>query len=193
MVVETEEGSLQGGPLSPLLSNIYINRYDYEMCRRGVKFVRYDDIVFLAKSRRAAERLLLSSKSYLEGKLKLKEIEDKSQAISIYSKKFKFLGYAMGKGKNGNYIRAHKKPLLKAKQRLKAKTRRNQGRNVTEVMKDIKVYIHMLVELLPYCGHKIHTKKWDKWLRRRLRMYIWKQWKKPRTRVMNLPSLGIPD
>lgn len=86
IIQETEEGSPQGGPLSPLLANIYLNEFDWEMERRGGRFVRYaDDIVLLAKSQRAAKRLLESSRSYLEGKLKLKVNTEKSQAVSVYS------------------------------------------------------------------------------------------------------------
>ena len=194
VVIETVEGSPQGGPLSPLLSNIYLDKYDQEMRRRGVTFVRYaDDIVVLAKSRRAAERLLESSKKYLEGKLKLKVNEDKSRAISIYSRKFKFLGYAIGKGKNGNFIRAHKSSLRKAKQKLREKTRRNRGRNVREIMKEIKAYMTGWLNHYHIAAIKSTLTAWDQWLRRRLRMYIWKQWKKPKTRIRNLQKLGIPE
>ncbi|WFF72524.1 group II intron reverse transcriptase/maturase [Proteiniclasticum sp. QWL-01] len=193
VVTETEEGSPQGGPLSPLLANIYLNQYDWEMKRRGVAIVRYaDDIVVLARSQRAAERLLESSRKYLEEKLKLKLNQEKSRAISIYSRKFKFLGYAMGKNKNGNYIRAHKSSLKKAKQKLKEKTRRNRGKNVREVMKEVKAYITGWLNHYYIASIKNTLIEWDKWLRRRLRMYIWKQWKKPRTRVDNLRKLGIP-
>ena len=193
VVTETEEGSPQGGPLSPLLANIYLNQYDWEMKRRGVAIVRYaDDIVVLARSQRAAERLLESSRKYLEEKLKLKLNQEKSRAISIYSRKFKFLGYAMGKNKNGNYIRAHKSSLKKARQKLKEKTRRNRGKNVREVMKEVKAYITGWLNHYYIASIKNTLIEWDKWLRRRLRMYIWKQWKKPRTRVDNLRKLGIP-
>ena len=92
LLVKTEEGSPQGGPLSPLLANIYLNKYDQEMTRRGVKVIRYaDDIVILAKSKRAGERLLESSKRFLEGKLKLKLNTEKSKVVSVYSvRNFKF-------------------------------------------------------------------------------------------------------
>ena len=128
LLVKTEEGSPQGGPLSPLLANIYLNKYDQEMTRRGVKVIRYaDDIVILAKSKRAGERLLESSKRYLEGKLKLKLNAEKSKVVSVYAiRNFKFLGFALGKGKNGIYIRAHAKSLKKAKQKLKELTSRSQ-------------------------------------------------------------------
>ena len=194
IVVRTEEGSPQGGNLSPLLANIYLNQYDQEMKRRGVAFVRYaDDIVVLAKSKRAEQRLLESSKRYLEGKLKLKVNEDKSRAISIYSLKFKFLGFAMGKNKNGNYIRAHKSSLKKAKQKLKLLTKRNRGKNFKEIMKEVKVYMIGWLNYYHIASIKTTLMEWNSWLRRRFRMYIWKQWKKPRTKIQNLIKLGIPE
>ena len=194
LLVKTEEGSPQGGPLSPLLANIYLNKYDQEMTRRGVKVIRYaDDIVILAKSKRAGERLLESSKRYLEGKLKLKLNTEKSKVVSVYAiRNFKFLGFALGKGKNGIYIRAHAKSLKKAKQKLKELTSRSQGRNVRAVMRNVKVYIRGWLGYFGIASMKTTMQEWDGWLRRRIRMYIWKQWKKPKARVGNLMKLGMP-
>ena len=194
LLVKTEEGSPQGGPLSPLLANIYLNKYDQEMTRRGVKVIRYaDDIVILAKSKRAGERLLESSKRYLEGKLKLKLNTEKSKVVSVYAiRNFKFLGFALGKGKNGIYIRAHAKSLKKAKQKLKELTSRSQGRNVRVVMRNVKVYIRGWLGYFGIASMKTTMQEWDGWLRRRIRMYIWKQWKKPKARVGNLMKLGMP-
>ncbi len=194
LLVKTEEGSPQGGPLSPLLANIYLNKYDQEMTRRGVKVIRYaDDIVILAKSKRAGERLLESSKRYLEGKLKLKLNTEKSKVVSVYAiRNFKFLGFALGKGKNGIYIRAHAKSLKKAKQKLKELTSRSQGRNVRVVMRNVKVYIRGRLGYFGIASMKTTMQEWDGWLRRRIRMYIWKQWKKPKARVGNLMKLGMP-
>ena len=194
LLVKTEEGSPQGGPLSPLLANIYLNKYDQEMTRRGVKVIRYaDDIVILAKSKRAGERLLESSKRYLEEKLKLKLNTEKSKVVSVYAiRNFKFLGFALGKGKNGIYIRAHAKSLKKAKQKLKELTSRSQGRNVRIVMRNVKVYIRGWLGYFGIASMKTTMQEWDGWLRRRIRMYIWKQWKKPKARVGNLMKLGMP-
>ena len=99
----TGEGSSQGGPLSPLLANIYLNEFDHEYEGRGVPVVRYaDDIVLLCKSVRAASRLLESSTRYLEGKRKLKVNRDKSHIAKVnVTKKFKFLGFEFGKGQGG--------------------------------------------------------------------------------------------
>ena len=195
LLVRTEEGSPQGGPLSPLLANIYLNEYDKEMERRGVPVIRYaDDIVVLSKSKRAAERLLESTQRYLEGKLKLKMNMEKSKVVSVFAiRNFKFLGFALGKGRKGVYVRVHAKSLKKAKAKLKELTSRSQGRNVRMVMQKVKVYIRGWLGYFGIASMKTTMQKWDEWLRRRFRSYIWKQWKLPRTRVRNLMKLGMPQ
>ncbi|HEY4389870.1 MAG TPA: group II intron reverse transcriptase/maturase, partial [Paenibacillus sp.] len=132
---KTEEGSPQGGPLSPLLANLYLNEFDQEMKSRGVVVIRYaDDIVVLAKSKRAAMRLMESCRKYLENKLKLKMNVQKSKVVSIVARKhFKFLGFALGKRGKKVYIRVHQQSLAKAKRKLKELTSRSQGRKVREV------------------------------------------------------------
>ena len=194
LLVKTTEGSPQGGPLSPLLANIYLNEYDKEMERRGVPVIRYaDDIVVLAKSPRAAQRLLESTRRYLEGKLKLKMNVEKSKVVSVFSiRNFKFLGFALGKGKDGVYIRVHAKSMKKAKAKLKELTSRSQGRNVRKVMENVKVYIRGWLGYFGIASMKTTMQRWDEWLRRRLRVYIWKQWKVPKARIRNLMKLGIP-
>ncbi len=191
LLVKTEEGSPQGGPLSPLLANIYLNKFDWEIGGRGVPVIRYaDDIVVLAKSKRAAERLLESCRKYLEGKLKLKVNAEKSTVVSVLAiRNFKFLGFALGRGKKGYYIRAHAKSLKKAKQKLRELTSRSQGRNVRVVMDNVKVYIRGWLGYFGIASMKSLMEDWDGWLRRRFRMYIWKQWKKAKTRVENLMKL----
>lgn len=193
--IETEEGSPQGGPLSPLLANIYLNEFDQEMRKRGVVVIRYaDDIVVLAKSKRAATRLLESCRTYLENKLKLKLNTQKSKVVSVVARKhFKFLGFALGKNGAGVYIRTHPQSLAKAKRKLKELTSRSQGRNVRVVMEKVKVYIRGWIGHFYVADMKRILQGWNEWLRRRFRMYIWKQWKKPRTKVQNLRKLGIPE
>ncbi len=192
---KTEEGSPQGGPLSPLLANIYLNEFDQEMKSRNVKVIRYaDDIVVLAKSKRAAIRLLGTCRRYLEDKLKLRMNVQKSKVVSVLAiKHFKFLGFCLGKNGKGIYIRAHRESLTKAKRKLKELTRRNQGRNVRRVMENVKSFIRGWIGYYYVADIKRTLMSWNEWLRRRFRMYIWKQWKKPRTRVMNLKKLGIPE
>ena len=194
VICKAEEGSPQGGPLSPLLANIYLNEFDWEMYRRGVKLVRYaDDIVVFAKSKRAAERLLEAGRKYLEGRLKLKMNAEKSKVTSIFAQKnFKFLGFCLGKNGNGIFIRAHRKSLAKAKKTLKLLTKRNRGRNVRRVMQEVKIFIRGWIGYFRVADMKRTLMSWDEWMRRRFRMYIWKQWKKPRTKVDNLKKLGIP-
>lgn len=191
--VKTEEGSPQGGPLSPLLANIYLNEFDHEFENRGVKVIRYaDDIVLLAKSQRATERLLETSTRYLENELKLTVNKEKSKTVSVVAiRNFKFLGFALGRGKNGYYIRAHAKSLKKAKQKLRELTSRSQGRNVRVVMNNVKVFMTGWLAYFGIASMKVTMGEWNGWLRRRIRMYIWKQWKKPRTKVENLIKLGM--
>ena len=195
VVCKTEEGSPQGGPLSPLLANIYLNEYDQKMERRGVKVIRYaDDIVVLAKSKRAAQHLLESSRKLLEGKLKLTMNAQKSRTVSVLAhKNFKFLGFCLGKNGKGIYIRAHRKSLDKAKRKLKELTRRNQGCNVRIVMQNVKVFIRGGLGYYYVADMKRTLQSWNEWLRRRFRCYIWKQWKKPKTKVASLQKLGISE
>ena len=187
--------SAQGGPLSPLLANVYLNEFDWEYEGRGVPVIRYaDDIVLLCKSQRAAERMLESSIRYLEGKLKLRVNRDKSHIARVNAtKNFKFLGFAYGKGKDGLFIRAHPKALLKAKNRLRAITKRNRGVNVRKVMQEIKVYMTGWLNYYGIAFLKTKMREWDEWLRHRIRAYIWKQWKKPKTKRKNLMKLGVPE
>ena len=194
VITRTREGSPQGGPLSPLLANIYLNEFDQEMAKRGVKVVRYaDDIVVVTKSRRAAEHMLESCRKVLEGKLKLTMNLQKSRVVSLFSNRdFKFLGCCLGKNGRGIYIRVHRNSVQKAKQKLRELTNRSQGRNVRVVMAKVKEFIRGWIGYFYIADMKRILQSWDKWLRRRIRMYIWKQWKKPKTRVQNLKKLGIP-
>lgn len=192
---ETEEGSPQGGPLSPLLANIYLNEFDQEMRNRSVIVIRYaDDIVVLARSKRAATRLLETCRRYLENKLRLKLNTQKSKVVSVVAQKhFKFLGFALGKNGNGVYIRVHRQSLAKAKRKLKGLTSRSQGRTARQVMEKVKIYIRGWNGHFYVADMKRILQNWNEWLRRRMRMYIWKQWKKPRTKVQNLRKLGVAE
>ena len=112
---------------------------------------------------------------------------------SIFAKKkFKFLGFCLGKKGHGIYIRVHRKSLAKAKETLKLLTKRNRGRNVRRVMQEVKVFIRGWIAYFRVADMKRTLMFWDEWLQCRFRMYIWKQWKKPKTKVANLRKLGIP-
>ena len=141
VVVPTVEGSPQGGNLSPLLANIYLNEFDQEFKRRGVPCIRYaDDIVLLAKSERASQRLLESSVKYLEGALNLRVNREKSRTVSVIAiRNFKYLGFCLGKGKNGVFIRVHPKSYMKFKDKLRVLTSRSRCGSIVKAMKRIEI------------------------------------------------------
>lgn len=191
IVKATGEGTPQGGNLSPLLSNIYLTSFDKELESRGHKFVRYaDDCNVYVKSQRAALRVMESCTKYLERKLKLKVNTEKSRVGSPL--RLKFLGFSLYKMKNKVGIRVHTKPMKKFKERVKQITSRSRGRAIERVLEELKLYT---IGWLNYYGiaemkGKIHSL--NEWIRRRIRMYIWKQWKKISARFKNLQKLGIP-
>ena len=192
VVTETEEGSPQGGNLSPLLANVYLNEFDWEFHRRGVPCIRYaDDIVLLAKREQAAERLLESSTKYMEETLKLKVNREKSRTVSVFAiRNFKFLGFCFGKNGKGIYIRVHGKSWKKAKEKLRQFTSRSKCGSIIRAMEKIKVYMRGWLNYYGIADMKNNIESLDGWLYRRIRMCIWKQWKQPRTRMRKLIGLG---
>ena len=195
VVIETTEGSPQGGNLSPLLANIYLNEFDQEFSRRGVPCIRYaDDIVLLAKSERASERLLETSTKYLEGTLKLKVNREKSRTVSVFAiRNFKYLGFCLGKNGKGIYIRVHAKAWKKAKDKLRTFTSRSKCGRIVKTMERIKVYMRGWLNYFGIADMKNNIESLNGWLYRRIRMCIWKQWKLPKTRKRKLLSLGLPE
>ena len=114
--------------------------------------------------------------------------------VSVFAiRNFKFLGFAFGRGKCGVFIRAHAKLLKKMKDKLKLLTKRNQGREVRHVMQNVKKYMQGWLGYYKIADMKKPMEKTDKWLRRRFRMYIWKQWKKISTKASSLKQLGISE
>ena len=192
MVSATDEGSPQGGNLSPLLSNIYLTAFDRELERRGHKFVRYaDDVNIYVKSRRAAERVLASSRKFLEAKLKLKVNETKSMAGSPL--KLKFLGFALRsttKGQAG--IRVHEKSIDRFKSKVRELTRRNQGKSVEYMLNKLRQYTIGWLGYYAIADMKSFMQSAGEWMRRKIRTYVWKQWKRVRTKFDRLQELGIP-
>ena len=195
VVMATEEGSPQGGNLSPLLANIYLNEFDQEYKKRGVPCIRYaDDIVLLAKSKRASERLLETSTTYLEEKLKLKVNKDKSRAVSVFAiRNFKFLGFALGKNGKGIYVRVHPKSWKKFKARLKELSSRRSVQSIRPSLAKIREYSRGWLNYYGVADMKKPIDDMNSWLYHRIRMCIWKQWKKPRTKLRNLRKLGVPE
>ncbi len=195
VVMETEEGSPQGGNISPLLANVYLNEFDQEFSKRGVPCIRYaDDIVLLAKSERASERLLESSAKYLEGTLKLKVNREKSRTVSVFAiRNFKYLGFCLGKNGKGIYIRVHAKSWKKAKDKLRKLTSRSKCGSIVGAMKRIEVYMRGWLNYYGIADMKNNIASLNGWLYRRIRMCIWKQWKLPKTRKRKLLGLGLPE
>lgn len=195
VVAETEEGSPQGGNLSPLLANVYLNEFDKEFERRGVPCIRYaDDIVLLARSERAAKRLLETSTKYLEGTLKLRVNQKKSRVVSVFAiRSFKFLGFVLGRNGKGIYVRVHAKSWKKFKCTLRELSSRRRCQSIRPSLEKIKVYARGWLNYYGIASMKNNLDDINGWLYHRIRMCIWKQWKLPRTKKRNLIKLGIPE
>jgi RNA-directed DNA polymerase len=186
----TTVGVPQGGPLSPLLSNIMLNELDKELEKRGHRFVRYaDDLVILCKSKRSAERTLTSIVPYIEGKLYLKVNREKTTVA--YISRIKFLGYSFYENREGGRLRIHPKSITKMKERIKTLTSRSNGWGDARRKEALKQYITGWVNYFRLADMKSLLTMVDEWYRRRIRMVIWKQWKRIRTRLRNLIKLGI--
>jgi group II intron reverse transcriptase/maturase len=187
---ETKIGLVQGGPISPLCSNIMLNELDHELERRGIKFVRYaDDVQLFAKCKRSAQRMLENILPFIEGKLKLKVNREKTTVA--YIGKVKFLGYGFYPSKDGIKLRVHPKSIAKMKGKIREITSRNNGWSYETIKLKLKQLIYGWVNYFKLADMKSLLKRTDEWLRRRLRMYIWKRWKRVRTRYSMLKKLGL--
>jgi len=192
VVMDTEEGAPQGGPLSPLLSNVMLHELDMELTKREFFFCRYaDDCNIYVKSKKAANRVMESITRFIEGKLKLKVNKDKSTVDRPW--KLKFLGFSFYRGKGEYRIRIHEKPLIKFKAKLKELTSRSNTMNMEYRFLKLKQVIVGWINYFAIADMKSILKTLDEWLRRRIRMCFWKQWKKIKTRHDNLVRLGIPN
>lgn len=190
LVSPTTEGTPQGGNLSPLLSNIYLTAFDKLLESRGHKFVRYaDDCNIYVKSRRAAERVMANCVKFLEGKLKLKVNQQKSQVGSPL--KLKFLGFSLYKTGKKAGIRPHGKSIKRFKDKIRELTSRKQARSVENILKRIKRYTTGWLGYYSIADMESKIRSLNEWLRRRIRQIYWKQWKKIKTKHDNLVRLGI--
>lgn len=188
--VETKIGVPQGGPLSPLLSNIMLNELDTELERRGHKFVRYaDDCMILCRSKRAAQRTLDHIVPFIEGKLYLKV--NKEKTVVAHVKDVKFLGHGFYIHKGQGLLRVHPKSIAKMKDKIKELTSRSNGWGSERRKVALRQYITGWVNYFKLANMKSLLLEIDGWYRRRLRMVIWKQWKRIKTRFQNLIKLGI--
>jgi RNA-directed DNA polymerase len=184
-----EEGTPQGGPLSPLLSNILLDDLDKELERRGHRFCRYaDDCNVYVKSKAAGDRVMESIARYLEKRLRLRINRDKSAVDRPWNRKF--LGYTMT---------PHHRPRLKiapqsvkrAKARIKEIVRKGRGRSLPKVIGEITPFLRGWVAYFRLSQVKGIFEELDQWIRRRLRVILWRQWKRPWTRFKKMVHRGI--
>ena len=188
----SEQGVPQGGPLSPLLSNIMLNELDKELEKRGHKFVRYaDDCMILCKSRRSAERTKVSITRYIEEKLFLKVNRAKTSVAHI--SQVKYLGYGFYRYKGECRLKVHKKSIVKMRERLRAITNRNKAISNEERPRILGRYVKGWVNYFKLADMKKMLQVTDEWLRRRIRAVYWKQWKKVKTRYKMIRRYNLPD
>lgn len=192
VVNDTEKGVPQGGNLSPLLSNIMLNELDKELEKRGLNFCRYaDDCNIYVKSKKAAERVMYSITKFIEENLKLKVNKDKSKVDRPW--KLKYLGFSFYNKKNEMGIRVHNKSIEKLKATLKKITGRSNAMSMEYRAVKLRQVITGWVNYFRLADLKGILRELDSWLRRRLRLCYWKQWKKIKTKHDNLVRLGIDN
>jgi RNA-directed DNA polymerase len=184
----TPLGVPQGGPLSPLLANIALDPLDKELEARGHKFARYaDDFIVLVKSAKAAARVMESLTRYCEGRLRLVVNRAKSRTIPL--KTCEFLGYRLNSRAKLAWTA---KAQRRFKERVREITRRNRGHKVDVVIDELNQYVRGWLNYFKLSSTYSEAKDLAEWVRRRVRLYYWKQWKQPRTRRRHLLALGIP-
>ncbi len=186
----TEEGTPQGGPLSPLLSNIVLDDLDKELTRRGHKFVRYaDDCNIYVSSQRAGERVKASITAFLEKRLHLKVNEGKSAVDRPWKRKF--LGFSFLR--RDSRIRISEASLQKVKNKIRSLTQRSAAISMAEHIRKLNQYVGGWMGYYALVETPSTFPPLDQWMRRRLRMCQWKQWKRAPTRVRALRALGLDD
>jgi RNA-directed DNA polymerase len=190
VVVASEEGTPQGGPLSPLLANILLNDLDKELETRGHRFVRYaDDCNIYVRSRRAAERVRRSITSYLKVRLKLTVNESKSAVDRPWKRKF--LGFSLIPQERR--IRMAPQTMVKVKDKIRYFTRRSAPWGMDERIEELNQYLGGWIGYFALAETPSVFERLDEWIRARLRMCQWKQWKRVRTRVRDLRALGLKE
>lgn len=183
---ECREGVPQGGPLSPLLSNIILDPMDKELERREHKFARWaDDFIILVSSKRAGDRVLRSITRFVERKLKLKVNEAKSRVVP--TSQSKFLGFTF----RGKSLVWHPAAVDKFKREIRKLTGRSRGISTDKLFDELRTYMRGWINYFGIAQGYQKCIDLDNWIRRRIRMYYWKQWRKVRTKVRNLMKLGV--
>jgi len=189
LVSPAEEGTPQGGPLSPLLSNIVLDELDRELERRKHRFVRYaDDCNIYVRSERAGRRVMNNVTRFLAHRLKLKVNESKSAVARPTERKF--LGFSFSNNKEPKR-RIAPKALLRCKQKIRVLTRRTRGISLEQMTKELAAYLRGWKSYFGFCQTPSLLQALDEWIRRRLRSMIWKQWKHGKQRYAKLRQLGV--
>lgn len=191
IVKETAEGTPQGGPLSPLLANILLDDLDKELTSRGHRFVRYaDDCNIFVASKRAGERVMDSVIRFVEEKLKLKVNRKKSAVDRPWNRKF--LGFSFLANRDAT-IRLAPKTIKTFKEKVRELTSRTKSMSMDKRIGDLNRYLMGWIGYFHVASAKRHCENFDMWIRRRLRMCLWKQWKLPSTKLRKLRALGVPE
>ena len=192
VVTARSEGTPQGGPLSPLLSNILLTDLDRELERRGHRFCRYaDDCNIYVKSKRAGDRVLASMTRFLETQLKLRVNQGKSAVDRPWKRVF--LGYTVCHRKYNVRLRVASKSVQRLKAKLKMLFRSGKGRSIRTTIATLTPKLRGWVNYFRYAGAKGIFEELDGWIRRHLRKILWRQWKRPSTRAKTLMRLGLSE
>jgi group II intron reverse transcriptase/maturase len=193
LVKATEEGTPQGGPLSPLLSNIMLDDFDRELEKRGLRFARYaDDCNIYVKSEKAGRRVMEAAVRYLIEKLKLKVNQQKSAVDNPSNRKF--LGFTFTQGKEPNRIAVHESRAKRLKEKVKGAIKKMRGSKLTvSIRKELMPITRGWANYFKVVEARDIFGSLDGWIRRKIRDILWRQWKKPRTRRKRLISLGLKE
>ena len=190
LVEASEEGTPQGGPLSPLLSNIVLDELDKELEMRGLCFVRYaDDCVIFVRSERAGRRVMESISRFIEKKLRLQVNQEKSAVGRPWERKY--LGFCVTSSRSNPKIRIHWKTIKRFKDRVREITARRRGRSISQVIGELKQFMSGWWNYFGITESFNRLRPLQHWVRRRLRAVIWKHWKNRRTRVRELLKRGM--
>jgi len=186
----TQEGTPQGGPLSPLMSNIVLDELDKELEKRGLCFVRYaDDCVIFVRSERAGNRVMENISRFIEKKLRLKVNREKSAVGRPWERKY--LGFCMTNSRKAPKIRIHWKTIKRFRERVREITARRRGRSLPQVIGELKQFMNGWWNYYGITESFNRLRPLPHWIRRRLRALVWKHWKNRKTRVRELLKRGI--
>ncbi len=189
LVSPTDEGTPQGGPLSPLLSNLMLDDLDRELQRRGLRFARYaDDCNIYVRSQRAGQRVMESITRFLTTKLKLKVNESKSAVARPWDRKFLGMTFTVHREPKR---RIAPKALMRFKERIRELTRRTRGISLERMIEQLSRYLNGWRGYFGFCQTASVLRDLDSWIRRRLRSVLWKQWKRGKRRFAELRNRKV--